>query len=55
MKIALEVKNQYVIGYRSTNEMRDGKYRRIRVKVNPPKGMSDFVVRAKEGYYGPAS
>ena len=40
---------------KSTNEMRDGKYRRIRVKVNPPRGMADFVVRAKEGYYGPGS
>ncbi len=52
-KIAIEVKNQYVIGYHSTNENKDGKYRRIRVKVNPPKGMSQMFVRAKEGYYGP--
>jgi Ca-activated chloride channel family protein len=52
-KIAIEVKNQYVIGYHSTNETHDGKYRHIRVKVNPPKGMSQMFVRAKEGYYPP--
>lgn len=54
-KIAIEVKNQYVIGYRSTNEKRDGKYRKIRVKITPPKGMtSPLVVRAKDGYTAPA-
>ena len=53
-KIAIEVKNQYIIGYRSTNENRDGKYRKIRVKVIPPRGMtSPLVVRAKDGYVAP--
>jgi Ca-activated chloride channel family protein len=52
-KIAIEVKNQYVIGYRSTNSTRDGKYRHIHLKVIPPKGMSQLFVRAKEGYYAP--
>ena len=54
-KIAIEVKNQYVIGYRSSNGNRDGKYRHIRMKVNAPKGMSQLFVRAKEGYYAPAN
>jgi len=54
-KIAIEVKNQYVIGYHSSNGMRDGKYRRIRMKVNPPKGMAQLFVRAKEGYYAPGN
>ncbi len=53
-KIAIEVKSQYIIGYRSTNENHDGKYRRVAVKVNPPKGLSRMFVRAKEGYYAPA-
>lgn len=54
-KIAIEVKNQYVIGYRSSNGNRDGKYRHIRMKINPPKGMAQLFVRAKEGYYAPGN
>jgi Ca-activated chloride channel family protein len=54
-KIAIEVKNQYVIGYRSSNGNRDGKYRHIRMKVNPPKGMAQLFIRAKEGYFAPGN
>ncbi len=50
-KIALELKNQYVIGYESTNTNKDGKFRKIRVRVNPPSGMNKFNVRARDGYY----
>jgi Ca-activated chloride channel family protein len=52
-KIAVELKNQYVIGYHSTNEAKDGKWRKIRLKVNPPKGIQRLNVRAKQGYYAP--
>jgi Ca-activated chloride channel family protein len=52
-KIAVELKNQYVIGYHSTNEAKDGKWRKIRIKVNPPKGIPRLNVRAKQGYYAP--
>jgi Ca-activated chloride channel family protein len=50
-KIAVELKNQYVLGYHSTNEAKDGKWRKIRLKVNPPKGISNLSVRGKSGYY----
>src|SRR5215467_10322850 len=50
-KIAVELKNQYLVGYRSTNEAKDGKWRKIRLKVNPPKGTSNLSVRGKSGYY----
>jgi Mg-chelatase subunit ChlD len=52
-KIALEMKNQYVIGYESSNQNRDGKFRKIRVKVTPPAGMSKLNVRARDGYIAP--
>jgi Ca-activated chloride channel homolog len=53
-KIAVELKNQYVIGYRSTNKAKDGKWRKLKVKVTPPKGTDvSLSVRAKQGYYGP--
>jgi Ca-activated chloride channel family protein len=50
-KIAVELKNQYVLGFHSTNGAKDGKWRKLRVKVNPPKGIEHLNVRAKSGYY----
>ncbi len=50
-KIALELRNQYVLGYHSTNEAKDGKWRKIRLKINPPKGVSNLSVHGKSGYY----
>jgi Ca-activated chloride channel homolog len=50
-KIALEMKNQYVIGYESTNRNKDGRFRKLRVKVNPPTGLTKLNVRARDGYY----
>jgi len=52
-KIAIELKNQYVLGYRSTNENKDGKWRKIRVQVDGPKGVGRLNVRFKSGYYAP--
>jgi Ca-activated chloride channel homolog len=42
-----ELRNQYMLGYVSTNKMKDGKYRRIEVGVNVP----DAMVSARPGYY----
>jgi Ca-activated chloride channel family protein len=50
-KIGLELRNQYVLGYHSTNRAKDGRWRKIRLKINPPKGMSYLSVHAKTGYY----
>ncbi|HEY2383390.1 MAG TPA: VWA domain-containing protein [Terriglobia bacterium] len=50
-KIAVELKNQYVLGYHSTNGAKDGKWRKLKVKVNPPKGIQHLNVRAKSGYF----
>lgn len=55
LKIGVELKNQYVLGYVSANESKDGKWRKIHVKVNPPKGVPRLTVRAKTGYYAPSS
>jgi Ca-activated chloride channel family protein len=54
-KIAQELKSQYVIGYASTNTNKDGKYRKVRVRVTAPVGMPKLNVRSKDGYYGPTS
>ena len=53
-KIAVELKNEYVIGYRSPNTSKDGRWRQIRLKVDAPRGVSDVKVRAKRGYYAAA-
>ena len=50
-RIALELRHQYSIGYEPTNEKRDGKWRKISIKVNPPRGLPRLNVRSKEGYY----
>jgi Ca-activated chloride channel family protein len=50
-KIAIELKNQYVIGYHPSNTEKNGKWRKIHVKVSPPKGLPSLSVRSKTGYY----
>jgi len=53
--IHAELRNQYVLGYRPTNRTHDGKWRKIRVKLDAPKGLPKLIVHAKEGYYAPKS
>jgi Ca-activated chloride channel family protein len=50
-RIALVLRHQYSLGYVPVNEQRDGKWRKIKVRVNKPKGMPSLNVRAREGYY----
>jgi Ca-activated chloride channel family protein len=52
-EIVKNLKNQYLIGYRSTNEAKDGKWRNVRVKLNPPDGIM-LNVRSRTGYYAPS-
>jgi len=52
-KIGIELRNQYVIGYRPKHPARDGKWRKIKVKLIPPKGLPPLRVFAKTGYYAP--
>lgn len=50
-RIAIELRHQYSIGYRPTNFTADGKWRKIKVKITPPRGMPRLFVRSKEGYF----
>ncbi|HEX4029380.1 MAG TPA: VWA domain-containing protein [Terracidiphilus sp.] len=52
-KISMELRNQYVIGYRPRDDVRDGKWRKVKVKVNPPPGLPPLTVYARTGYYAP--
>jgi Ca-activated chloride channel family protein len=53
-KIAMELRNQYVIGYRPSNPEHDGSWRKIKVRIDHlPKGFPPLNVYAKTGYYAP--
>jgi Ca-activated chloride channel homolog len=52
-KISMELRNQYVVGYRPSGHAHDGKWRKIKVKLRPPKGLPPLTVYAKTGYYAP--
>jgi Ca-activated chloride channel family protein len=51
IRVALELRRQYSIGYAPTNANSDGRWRKIQVRVNRPEGTPQRNVRAKEGYY----
>lgn len=51
--IHTELRNQYVLGYTSTDKSNDGKWRKIKVRLEPPEGLPKLSVRAKEGYFAP--
>jgi Ca-activated chloride channel family protein len=50
-KISMELRNQYVLGYRPSNHAHDSRWRKIKVKVHPPRGLPPLSVFAKTGYY----
>jgi Ca-activated chloride channel family protein len=50
-RIALELRHQYSVGYTPTDFEPDGKWRKVRVKVKPPRGLPRLTVRSREGYY----
>jgi Ca-activated chloride channel homolog len=52
-KISAELRNQYVVGYKSDDVKRDGKWRKLKVKLVPPEGLPQLTVHARTGYYAP--
>jgi VWFA-related protein len=53
-KIGIELRNQYVLGYTPNNLEKDGKYRRVSVKLIQPKGMPPLKTYFRPGYYAPS-
>lgn len=54
-KISIALRSQYIITYKPSNLIKDGRYRKVKVKlVNIPKGLPPLNVYAKPGYYAPA-
>jgi VWFA-related protein len=50
-RIAHDIRNQYVLGYYPSNRARDGRFRRVRVKIAPPRGYKKLAARHRPGYY----
>jgi Ca-activated chloride channel family protein len=53
VKISTELRNQYVLGYHPKSIQRDGKWRKVKVKLVPPQGLPPLTVHARTGYYAP--
>ena len=51
-RVSSESRVYYLLGYNPTDLRRDGKFRRIEVKLRPEAGKG-LVVRARRGYYAP--
>ena len=52
-KIGIELRNRYILGYSPQNQVRDGKYHRIEVKMMPPRGLPKLNAHWRLGYNAP--
>ena len=52
--IGMELRTQYVLAYRPQDVPRDGKWRKIRVKLRLPRKFSFLQAHARTGYYASA-
>jgi Ca-activated chloride channel family protein len=53
-RIGVELRTQYVLGYRPEHAPHDGKWHKISIKLKLPKKLAFLRVRAKAGYYASA-
>jgi Ca-activated chloride channel family protein len=52
-KLSKALREQYHLAYSSSNAARDGKYRRVLVKITPPPGFPRLHLSWRNGYYAP--
>ncbi|HYL86824.1 MAG TPA: VWA domain-containing protein [Candidatus Angelobacter sp.] len=53
-KIGMELRNQYVLGYRPSNKAHDARWRKVKIKLRAPRGLPPLSVYCKTGYYAPS-
>ncbi len=53
-RIGIELRNQYVLAYSPTDQAKNGKYRKLEVKLTPPEGLTGLKARWRAGYYAPS-
>ena len=51
-RVSTDLRNQYLLGYTSTNAERDGKYRQVKVNVTA-NGAAKLRTYYRRGYYAP--
>ena len=49
-RILDELRRRYVLGYESTNRLRNGKWRKVQIRTL----FADVTVRSRDGYFAPA-
>jgi VWFA-related protein len=51
-QIQIEMRSQYLIGYESTNQKRDGSYRKVEIQlVNPEMAKEKVRLTHRQGYF----
>jgi len=53
-RIAIELRNQYVLAYYPKDQVHDGKYHKVEVKLAQPKGLPAVKAHWRTGYYAPS-
>jgi Ca-activated chloride channel family protein len=51
--LSLQIRTEYVVGYFPRNNHNDGRYRRVSVQVNPPRGVAKVRATWRRGYPTP--
>jgi Ca-activated chloride channel family protein len=55
LRIAQDIRDQYMIGYYPTNTSKDGTFRTVKVELVGVKHEGKLTVRARPGYYAPSA
>jgi len=53
-RLSRDLRSQYVLGYSPSNQARDAKYHRVKLKVIPPEGTPRLRTYYRRGYYAPS-
>lgn len=53
-RIGVELRNQYLLAYAPTNTVKNGKYRKVQVRLTKPAGLPELKARWRLGYYAPS-
>ncbi len=54
LRIGIDLRNRYVLGFSPTNQQRDGRYHGVQVVVVPPRGLPKLRAHWRAGYYAPS-
>ena len=52
-RIGIDLRNRYILGYAPPNQVRDGRYHRVEVRLAPPRGLPKLRAHWRLGYFAP--